>query len=62
MTVKYATVVTAAILAGGVRPILAQRASCAATPSTMTPSGWVASPMAAPAGPRGHLRLVGRSG
>ena len=58
MTMTYATVVSAAILAGGVQPILAQRASCAAAASSMTPAGWVAPPMSASAGPRGHLRLV----
>ncbi len=58
MTFKYATFVAAAIASCGVRPILAQRASCAATQSSMTPPGWVASPMPTSAGRRGHLRLV----
>ena len=58
MTMAYATVVSAVILAGGVEPILAQRASCAATASSMTAAEWVAAPLSAPTGPRGHLRLV----
>ena len=58
MTFRYATFVAAAITSFGVRPILAQRASCAATPSSMTPAGWVASATPTSAWPRGHLRLV----
>ena len=58
MTSKYATLVAAGITSLAARASPAQRASCAATQSSMTPSGWVASPMSAPAGPRGHLHLV----
>ena len=58
MTFKYAIVIAAGITSLGVRASLAQRTSCAATSSSMTPPGWIASPMPTLAGPREHLRLV----
>jgi DNA-binding beta-propeller fold protein YncE len=58
MTSAYATFVAVAITSFGLRPVVAQSASCAATPSSMTPAGWTAPSTRPSAGPRGHLRLV----
>jgi DNA-binding beta-propeller fold protein YncE len=58
MTFRSATFVAAAATSLGVRPIIAQSASCAATPSSMTPAGWVAPVTRPSTGPRGHLHLV----
>jgi DNA-binding beta-propeller fold protein YncE len=52
-----ATLVAAAITSLGLRPILAQTASCAATATSMTPAGWTALSLPS-AGPRGHLRPI----
>jgi DNA-binding beta-propeller fold protein YncE len=58
MTSAYATLVAATIMSFGVRPIVAQSGSCAATPSSMTPAGWVAPATRPSTGPRGPLRQV----
>jgi hypothetical protein len=46
------------ITALGMRPAVAQSATCAATSSSMTPSGWTGPATLPSTGPRGHLRLV----
>jgi DNA-binding beta-propeller fold protein YncE len=58
MTVVRVTFVAAVITSLGARPAVAQRASCAASPSSMTPAGWTAPATPSSTGPRGHLRLV----
>ena len=58
MTSAYATLAAAALTSFGVHPLVAQRASCAATSSSLTPAGWTAPATLLSAGPRFHVRLV----
>lgn len=58
MTVRVVVSLALGLLALGVAPLLAQTASCIASPTTMTPAGWITPAAYSPKDPRGTLRLV----